>query len=647
MMSKIIWKPNKKQINQSNIKAFIDLNKQYLKSDSYNSLLKWSIDSPECFWLKLWDFLKIKAFTHSNQAITKGKLIYKTKWFESSTLNYSENLLSNNLKNIAIISYKENGEINRVSWELLKKRVASFSNTLRGIGIKKGDRVASVITNTEESVVCMLATASIGAIWSSCSPEFGTNGIIDRFKQIKPKLLISVNGYSYNGKIFDISEKIKIIANEVKSIKTLIIIHNLANKKKLKVKNKIIKYEDAISNTGTLFFEKLNFSDPLFILFSSGTTGSPKCIVHSVGGTLIQHKKEHILHCDIKPKDVLFFYTTCGWMMWNWLVTGLASKATILLYDGSPFYPDPNILWKIVDKEKIKIFGTSAKYLLALEKEKHEPCKLNNLDSLESILSTGSPLAPSSFDYVYKSIKNKLRLSSICGGTDIIACFAIGNPMLPVYKGELQCISLGMDVDIINKNGRSIKNKKGELVCRSPFPSMPIGFWGDKGNNNYYSTYFSQFHNIWSQGDYGELKDNGGIIIHGRSDSTLNPGGIRIGTSEIYKVVEKLEEISECLAVGQEWENDTRIILFVTLEKGYSLNSKLEKIICKKLREEASPRHVPSKIIASPELPRTINGKILEIAVREIIHGRPINNIDAIANPKILNFFRDLKELRI
>ncbi len=647
MMSKIIWKPNKKQINQSNIKAFIDLNKQYLKSDSYNSLLKWSIDSPECFWLKLWDFLKIKAFTHSNQAITKGKLIYKTKWFESSTLNYSENLLSNNLKNIAIISYKENGEINRVSWELLKKRVASFSNTLRGIGIKKGDRVASVITNTEESVVCMLATASIGAIWSSCSPEFGTNGIIDRFKQIKPKLLISVNGYSYNGKIFDISEKIEIIANEVKSIKTLIIIHNLANKKKLKVKNKIIKYEDAISNTGTLFFEKLNFSDPLFILFSSGTTGSPKCIVHSVGGTLIQHKKEHILHCDIKPKDVLFFYTTCGWMMWNWLVTGLASKATILLYDGSPFYPDPNILWKIVDKEKIKIFGTSAKYLLALEKEKHEPCKLNNLDSLESILSTGSPLAPSSFDYVYKSIKNKLRLSSICGGTDIIACFAIGNPMLPVYKGELQCISLGMDVDIINKNGRSIKNKKGELVCRSPFPSMPIGFWGDKGNNNYYSTYFSQFHNIWSQGDYGELKDNGGIIIHGRSDSTLNPGGIRIGTSEIYKVVEKLEEISECLAVGQEWENDTRIILFVTLEKGYSLNSKLEKIICKKLREEASPRHVPSKIIASPELPRTINGKILEIAVREIIHGRPINNIDAIANPKILNFFRGLKELRI
>ncbi|MEE2684002.1 MAG: acetoacetate--CoA ligase [Pseudomonadota bacterium] len=646
-MSKIIWKPNKKQINQSNIKAFIDLNKQYLKSDSYNSLLKWSIDSPECFWLKLWDFLKIKAFTHSNQAITKGKLIYKTKWFESSTLNYSENLLSNNLKNIAIISYKENGEINRVSWELLKKRVASFSNTLRGIGIKKGDRVASVITNTEESVVCMLATASIGAIWSSCSPEFGTNGIIDRFKQIKPKLLISVNGYSYNGKIFDISEKIEIIANEVKSIKTLIIIHNLANKKKLKVKNKIIKYEDAISNTGTLFFEKLNFSDPLFILFSSGTTGSPKCIVHSVGGTLIQHKKEHILHCDIKPKDVLFFYTTCGWMMWNWLVTGLASKATILLYDGSPFYPDPNILWKIVDKEKIKIFGTSAKYLLALEKEKHEPCKLNNLDSLESILSTGSPLAPSSFDYVYKSIKNKLRLSSICGGTDIIACFAIGNPMLPVYKGELQCISLGMDVDIINKNGRSIKNKKGELVCRSPFPSMPIGFWGDKGNNNYYSTYFSQFHNIWSQGDYGELKDNGGIIIHGRSDSTLNPGGIRIGTSEIYKVVEKLEEISECLAVGQEWENDTRIILFVTLEKGYSLNSKLEKIICKKLREEASPRHVPSKIIASPELPRTINGKILEIAVREIIHGRPINNIDAIANPKILNFFRGLKELRI
>ena len=545
MMSKIIWKPNKKQINQSNIKAFIDLNKQYLKSDSYNSLLKWSIDSPECFWLKLWDFLKIKAFTHSNQAITKGKLIYKTKWFESSTLNYSENLLSNNLKNIAIISYKENGEINRVSWELLKKRVASFSNTLRGIGIKKGDRVASVITNTEESVVCMLATASIGAIWSSCSPEFGTNGIIDRFKQIKPKLLISVNGYSYNGKIFDISEKIETIANEVKSIKTLIIIHNSANKKKLKVKNKIIKYEDAISNTGTLFFEKLNFSDPLFILFSSGTTGSPKCIVHSVGGTLIQHKKEHILHCDIKPKDVLFFYTTCGWMMWNWLVTGLASKATILLYDGSPFYPDPNILWKIVDKEKIKIFGTSAKYLLALEKEKHEPCKLNNLDSLESILSTGSPLAPSSFDYVYKSIKNKLRLSSICGGTDIIACFAIGNPMLPVYKGELQCISLGMDVDIINKNGRSIKNKKGELVCRSPFPSMPIGFWGDKGNNNYYSTYFSQFHNIWSQGDYGELKDNGGIIIHGRSDSTLNPGGIRIGTSEIYKVVEKLEDYKE------------------------------------------------------------------------------------------------------
>ena len=646
-MNKPIWTPNKKKSNASNMANFLNLNKNFIKINNYKGLLEWSIEEPSHFWSVLWNFLKIKAFSEPKNIITKGKYLFETKWFESASLNYAENLLNNNFNHTAIVSYNENGDVRRIDWRTLKKKVASFSQTLKDLGIKKGDRVASIVTNSEESVIAMLSTSSIGAIWSSCSPDFGANGIIDRFKQIKPKILISVDGYFYNGKQFDIKEKIKTIDKNVRSIKNLIVIPLISKEINIKTKNKITSYNEAITNSGKLVFTKLKFSDPLFILFSSGTTGIPKCIVHSVGGTLLQHKKEHVLHCDINPKDIIFFYTTCGWMMWNWLVSGLASNATILLFDGSPFYPNTSRLWEIIDQENIKIFGTSAKYLSALEKENYIPKKSNNLTSLESILSTGSPLAPSSFDYVYKSIKKDLRLSSICGGTDIIACFGIGNPLLPVYKGELQCISLGMDVDVVDEKGVSIKNKKGELVCRSPFPSMPIGFWGDRNNREYLKTYFSKFHNQWYQGDYAELTDNGGIIIHGRSDSILNPGGVRIGTSEIYRIVEKFKEVNECLAVGQEWANDTRIILFIHLRQGHLLTTDLKNTICKKLKKNASPRHVPSKIIACPELPKTINGKIVEIAIKELIHGRTIKNIDSIANPEVLVFFKNLKELEI
>jgi len=495
----------------------------------------------------------------------------------------------------------------------------------------------------------MLAATSIGAVWSSCSPDFGEQGIVDRFGQISPKILIACDGYYYNGKSFDIADKLKAVTDQIASLEKVIIIPyggNLENA--VATIDKAVSLDDLIKDheAQTITYEQLPFDHPLYILFSSGTTGVPKCIIHSVGGMLLQHKKEHQLHVNVHAGDCLFYFTTCTWMMWNWLVTGLASGATLMLYDGSPFYPGPNVLFDFADKFAMTVFGTSARYIDAVNKSGLRPRNSHSLTSLRTILSTGSPLAPESFEFVYTSIKSDVCLSSISGGTDIAACFVCGNPTAPVYRGEIQAKALGMAVEIWDDNGKPLAGDKGELVCTKPFPSMPIGFWGDDGNKKYHNSYFARYDNIWCQGDYAQWTQNGGVIIHGRSDATLNPGGVRIGTAEIYAQVEKLPEFVDCLAIGQDWDNDTRVILFVVLQEGVVLDQELTKKLKTQIRTGASPRHVPAKIIAVKDIPRTKSGKITELAVRDIVHGREVKNRQALANPEALELFRDLEALK-
>jgi acetoacetyl-CoA synthetase len=628
------------------MRRFIDANRARLAGDDYASLYAWSVASPAEFWEAVWTFCGVRATTPYASVVRDLDRMPGARWFEGATLNFAANLLAPIASGAAIVFANERGERVEIGWPELRAQVASVATTLREIGVGKGDRVAGLVANRPEAVVAMLATASLGAVWSSCSPDFGVDAVIDRFGQIEPKVLFATDGYFYNGKRIDSLPALRAIAARLPSLRAVVVVPYVSGAPDTSAIPGSMLYTDVVRKTGELEFVPVAFGDALYILYSSGTTGVPKCIVHSVGGTLLQHRKEHVLHTDIRPGDVVFYFTTCGWMMWNWLVTALASGATLVLYEGAPLHPDPGVLWRLAETERIGVFGTSAKYLSALEKSGYRPRDRHTLPALRSILSTGSPLAPSSFDFVYRHVKQDVQLASIAGGTDLISCFALGNPLLPVYRGELQCRGLGMKVEIFSPDGRPLREQKGELVCCAPFPSMPIGFWNDPDGSKYHSAYFERFPNVWHHGDYAELTAHDGLIIYGRSDAVLNPGGVRIGTAEIYRIVEQFPEVAESIVIAQEWQADTRVVLFVRLQPGHALDASLAERLRREIRSRASPRHVPAKILAVADIPRTMNGKIVEVAVREAVHGRPVGNRDALANPEALDYFRDRPELR-
>ena len=621
------------------------LRRQNLNENSYDQLYEWSVERPDQFWGDFAEFSGIRFESSYERVVEDLEQMPGARWFQGSKLNYADNLLKTEHSGTAIVFYGERGERVELSWDELRAQVASISQALRALGVRPGDRVAGFLPNRPETVIAMLATASVGGVWSSCSPDFGINSVLDRLGQIKPKVFFTTDGYFYNGKAINSLPSVTEIVKQLPTLKGLVVIPYLSDTPDLRTLPNATLFRELLEDRADLQFNYLPFNHPLCILYSSGTTGTPKCIVHAVGGTLIQHQKEQMLHTDIKPGDKVFYFTTCGWMMWNWLISTLASGATLLLFDGSPFYPNPGVLWKIAEREKVIVFGTSAKYLSALQKTGYSPRQHTDLKALKSILSTGSPLAPASYDFVYSSIKDDLQLSSISGGTDIISCFALGNPILPVHRGELQCRGLGMKMEIFDSRGRPVKEKKGELVCTVPFPSMPIGFWNDPDDQKYHAAYFKRFPNTWCHGDYAELTARKSVIIHGRSDTVLNPGGVRIGTAEIYRVVEQFEEVTESIVVGQEWEGDVRVVLFVRLQPGLTLDDALIQRLSQATRKMASPRHVPAKILAVPEIPRTISGKIVELAVQDIIHGRKIRNTDVLANPEALKYFSNRREL--
>ena len=627
------------------MQRFLATNRARLGSGDYAALYAWSVESPAEFWEAVWKFCGVRAATRYTTAARNLDRMPGARWFEGARLNFAENLLAPERTGNAIVFSNEREDRSELGWQDLRTQVASVAASLRALGVGKGDRVAAFIANRPEAVVAMLATASLGAVWSSCSPDFGVDAVLDRFGQIEPKVLFATDGYFYNGKSIDSLPAVRQIAARLSTLRAVVVVPYRDREPNVGGIAGAVPYSQLLRQPGELAFTPVAFDDPLYILYSSGTTGVPKCIVHGVGGTLLQHRKEHVLHTDISPGDVVFYFTTTGWMMWHWLVSALASGATLLLYDGAPLHPDPGVLWRLAERERVNVFGTSAKYLSALEKSGYRPREHHALPALRSILSTGSPLAPSSFDFVYADVKRDVQLASVAGGTDLISCFALGNPLLPVYRGELQCRGLGMKVEIFTAEGRSVRGQKGELVCTAPFPSMPVGFWNDPDGRKYHRAYFERFPNVWHHGDYAEITQNDGVIIYGRSDAVLNPGGVRIGTAEIYRIVEQFPEVAESIVVGQDWADDTRVVLFVRLQPKHALDAALERRIRDEIRKRASPRHVPAKILAVPDIPRTMNGKIVELAVRDAIHGRPIGNRDALANPEALDYFRDRPEL--
>jgi acetoacetyl-CoA synthetase len=614
---------------------------------SYDELYRWSVDDVEAFWQALCDFCNIEFTTPAETVLDQPGDMTTASWFVGSELSFPAHLLRSSGERAAIIFRGEDGTRRELSFDELRAQVAAVAAGLKSAGVAKGDRVVGFLPNCPEAIIAMLAATSIGAIWSSCSPDFGINGVVDRFGQIEPKVLFCADGYSYNGKRIDSLDAVAGVVKLIDSIAHTVVIQFSGDAVTLPAIDGAVLWQDFAEAGAELEFTQVPFAHPLYIMYSSGTTGVPKCIVHGVGGTLLQHQKEHVLHCDIGPQDRLFYFTTCGWMMWNWLVSGLACGATLILYDGSPFHEDGRILWRMAQEEKISIFGTSARFIAAQEKAGIRPGEEFDLSSIRTIFSTGSTLVPESFDFVYDAISEDVQLSSVSGGTDIISCFVGGNPMKPVYRGELQSLALAMEVQVFSAEGEPLIGENGELVCTNAFPSMPVGFWNDPDDRKYHAAYFEHFPGVWAQGDFAEITDNGGMIIHGRSDAVLNPGGVRIGTAEIYRQVEKLDDILESIVIGQNWDGDVRVVLFVVLREGSVLDDDLKAQICKLIRENTTPRHVPAKIISVPEIPRTISGKIVELAVRSVVHGEPVKNTDALANPAALDHFRDLPELAI
>ncbi|OPX55320.1 acetoacetyl-CoA synthetase [Oceanospirillum multiglobuliferum] len=648
-MTAPLWQPSQSRIQASNIDQFTkQVNQRFgLSLEVYADLHQWSIDHIEDFWSELWDYAEVIADKKSEVVLENPNKMPGARWFPNSKVNFAENLLRFRDDQTALVFRGEKGQRSALTYAELYVQVAQVAAGLKRAGVQKGDRVAGFVPNCIETLVAMLATTSLGAVWSSCSPDFGINGVLDRFGQIKPKVLFTTDGYFYSKKTLNSLERVEGILEQLPDIEQVVVIPFVEERADISMIRGGVHLADFIdANATEIDFVRVEFDHPLYIMYSSGTTGVPKCIVHSVGGTLLQHLKEHLLHTDVKRDDVLFYYTTCGWMMWNWLVTGLATGCTVLLYDGSPFHPRPNILWNIAEEEGISIFGTSAKYIAALEKVGVKPRETHNLERLKAILSTGSPLAHESFEYVYRDIKTDLCLSSISGGTDIVSCFALGSPTLPVYAGELQCRGLAMAVDIFDDNGNSLRQDKGELVCTKPFPSMPIGFWNDPNGEKYHDAYFASFDNVWAHGDYAEITEHGGLIIHGRSDAVLNPGGVRIGTAEIYRQVEKVDQVMESICIGQDWDDDVRVVLFVRMKEGFDLNADIEKEIRDTIRANTTPRHVPAKIIQVSDIPRTISGKIVELAVRNVVLNRPVKNTDALANPEALKLYENLEALQ-
>ena len=649
-MNTILWKPSKDQINSSQLEAFrLQVNSRFnLKIENYSELHSWSISNINDFWKAIWGFMAIKCSSNYNQVVDDENKMPGAKWFDGLLFNFAENLLRIKSDKAAIIFQSENADSKIISYNELYDEVEKVASTLRKIGIKNGDRIVGIMPNLAETVIAMLATTSIGAIWSSCSPDFGTQGILDRFTQINPKIIFASDGYFYKGKSFDSLNKLKDLLNHLPSVRKVIITPFVRENPDISSINNSLVWNDFIDpKPNPIIFEQVPFDHPLYIMYSSGTTGKPKSIVHGAGGTLIQHLKELRLHTDININDTVFYFTTCGWMMWNWLVSNLAIGSTILLYDGSPFHPDRNSMWDMIDNYKVSHFGTSPKFLETCRDTKLSPIKTHSLKSLKSILSTGSPLVEECFEYVYKHIKKNIQLSSISGGTDIISCFALGNPILPVINGEIQCLGLGMDVAAFNKNGEDLVNKKGELVCKKAFPSMPVYFWNDKNGKKFFDAYFNKFKNVWHHGDFIEINNYGGVKIFGRSDATLNPGGIRIGTAEIYRVVDRFDAVNDSLVIGQSINDDERVILFIIISNGYKFSNKLVHDIKKTIFKECSPRHVPEIILEAKDIPYTINGKKVEIAVKKVINGENVENKDALKNPEALDLFKNIRQLKL
>jgi len=652
-MNQPLWQPSAERIAAANMTAFmrrVERNHDIHVPD-YAALYDWSIREPEQFWRAVWSHCGVIADGPGNVVLEHGERMPEASWFPQARLNFAENLLRRRDRATAIEFWGEDRLQCRVTFAELHHEVSRIAQALRASGVKAGDRIAGYMPNLPGTVIAMLAAASMGAVWSSCSPDFGVQGVIDRFGQIEPKILFSADGYFYNGKVIDVLPRLREIARQLPSLERVIVVPYTQRSPSLAGIPRAIDVHDFMApfKPRTIEFERLPFNHPLYIMYSSGTTGAPKCIVHGAGGTLLQHLKEHMLHVDLKPGDRLFYFTTCGWMMWNWLASGLASGCAILLYDGSPFMRGGKILFDFAEATRMTVFGTSAKFIDAIAKAGLKPLQTHNLEHLRVILSTGSPLAPEGFDYVYENIKQDVNLASMSGGTDIISTFVLGNPLLPVWRGEIQCRALGLNVEVFDENGKAVRGTKGELVCTAPIPSMPIRFWNDADGRKYRAAYFEKYPNVWCHGDYVELTAHDGMIIYGRSDAVLNPGGVRIGTAEIYRQVEQLDEVLESLVIGQEWPprqpSDVRVVLFVRLRDGLALDDALTDRIKQHIRANTTPRHVPAKIVQVTDIPRTKSGKIVELAVRDVVHGRPVKNTEALANPEALELFRERPEL--